>query len=675
MLAAILFTDVVNYAGRMSQDEEATLQLVQRDIAWITQQVDRHEGRVLKNTGDGLLICFTSVHECMNCALAIQDRLDDIVRHNPSHRALQHRMAVHVGDVFFMHNDIMGDGVNVAARLLQEGSPNSIILSQTVFELVKGALSVPLAYLGARQLKHIPLPMAVYQISPRSALKKSASQRIVPPGAGAGNPIAPPGSAAGIGVAGLGARRMAAAAREEDESAWTSQLPEIRPNPRDFGVRLADTQCDAAAAAAAHALDMESDAVHAGEGAGAGTSASASAYDAGAYEEGSTAPGDASAYGEQETHAGDDADAPAYDAAWHAQHAHIGIPNPHLANSGWHGAESAESEGAGDVGPGAAPQSRRPALVPVEKLVIRSPIPANAGVAPQLHAEIQQLHVGRVVSQAPYRFLFELACGLMSERGRFLEARMEEGWIRAMWPHAGSPAQPAANVRPPALPGSASAGPATAAASAPALPSRYAVHPQAGEPVAGPDAEAGAGAIAKGSAPARPPRRRMVEQRGGPMIPESEAIAAEAAREAAEEARRHPMSNFLKSLPRLVKDITDRVSAAAAAAGAGGKPDVRPVPASNETYVEIRFHSTSARSTLIDIEPDGKPMPATTQPPGTAIPAAQARDEARRLTTVSQITEALCATPHPVPPQYQLPDPHAPRAPTFAVRKGEGRAG
>jgi class 3 adenylate cyclase len=163
-LAAIIFTDVVNFSGRMSVDEEHTLNLVQRDLAAMSRVCEQFGGKVLKWTGDGLLLYFTSAVQAVGCALKIQQQIAATAHALPPEEMLQHRIGIHLGDVFVSATDVMGDGVNIAARLQAEAAPGGICISQVVYDVVKKRIALKASYLGPRELKHIQEPIPLYQI-------------------------------------------------------------------------------------------------------------------------------------------------------------------------------------------------------------------------------------------------------------------------------------------------------------------------------------------------------------------------------------------------------------------------------------------------------------------------------------------------------------------------------
>jgi class 3 adenylate cyclase len=163
-LAAIVFTDAVNFSARMQEDEERTLQLLERDFADMRELCQQHQGSVLKTTGDGLLLYFASAVQAVACALAIQRHFADIARRNGPKDALAHRVGIHLGDVFVSQQDVMGDGVNIASRLQAEAEPGGICISQTVYDVVKNKLELHVTSLGARELKNIAESIQVYRL-------------------------------------------------------------------------------------------------------------------------------------------------------------------------------------------------------------------------------------------------------------------------------------------------------------------------------------------------------------------------------------------------------------------------------------------------------------------------------------------------------------------------------
>ncbi|MCS6813221.1 MAG: adenylate/guanylate cyclase domain-containing protein [Cyanobacteria bacterium] len=166
-LAAIVFTDGVNFSARMSVNEEHTLELIRRDLALMRELCEQQfEGHVLKSTGDGLLMYFSSAVQAVSCALDIQKQLADRAVLLPPSGILTHRIGIHLGDVFITENDVMGNGVNIAARLQAEAEPGTVCISQTVYDVVRASLALNATYLGPLTLKNIQEAIPAYQLCP-----------------------------------------------------------------------------------------------------------------------------------------------------------------------------------------------------------------------------------------------------------------------------------------------------------------------------------------------------------------------------------------------------------------------------------------------------------------------------------------------------------------------------
>jgi class 3 adenylate cyclase/DNA polymerase III delta prime subunit len=163
-LAAIAFSDVVGFSARMGKDEVHTLELVDRDFHKMTACCQKYEGKVLKSLGDGLLMYFASAVQAVACAYEIQNEFAGNAIALPANDVLEHRIGIHLGDVFFNDVDVMGNGVNIAARLQSQSEVGGICISQTVYDVVKNRLDLEVAYLGELKLKNIQDAIAAYQI-------------------------------------------------------------------------------------------------------------------------------------------------------------------------------------------------------------------------------------------------------------------------------------------------------------------------------------------------------------------------------------------------------------------------------------------------------------------------------------------------------------------------------
>ena len=164
-LAAILAADVVGYSRLMGVDEEGTLaalKAIRRELA--DPKIKEHRGRIVKTTGDGLLLEFASVVDAVRCAVEVQremaDRNADVT---PDHR-IELRMGINVGDIIKDGRDIYGDGVNVAARLEALAEPGGICVSRVVRDQVRDKLAFSFEDMGERQVKNIARPVRVHRI-------------------------------------------------------------------------------------------------------------------------------------------------------------------------------------------------------------------------------------------------------------------------------------------------------------------------------------------------------------------------------------------------------------------------------------------------------------------------------------------------------------------------------
>ncbi|WP_421657373.1 adenylate/guanylate cyclase domain-containing protein [Leptothermofonsia sp. ETS-13] len=163
-LATVVFTDCVGFSARMSVDEDHTLDLIRRDLKLMKQVCDEYEGRVLKSTGDGLLMCFISAVKAVEYAIEIQKRLIEKAANRPPQDSLQHRIGIHLADIFINETDVMGNGVNIAARLQTLAEPGGICISQTVYDVVKAGMQLETRYLGPQELKNIREVVPTYKI-------------------------------------------------------------------------------------------------------------------------------------------------------------------------------------------------------------------------------------------------------------------------------------------------------------------------------------------------------------------------------------------------------------------------------------------------------------------------------------------------------------------------------
>ncbi len=165
-VAAILVADVVGYSRLAGADEDRTLSRLRGLRSDLTDPaIAAHHGRIVKRTGDGFLIEFRSVVDAVRCAIEVQSGLIERNAGVPEDRRIQFRIGVHLGDVVEeADSDLMGDGVNIAARLESIAKPGAICLSEQAYWQVKGRLDLAVTDLGPMQLKNIAEPIRVYSL-------------------------------------------------------------------------------------------------------------------------------------------------------------------------------------------------------------------------------------------------------------------------------------------------------------------------------------------------------------------------------------------------------------------------------------------------------------------------------------------------------------------------------
>ena len=165
-LVAILAADVAGYSWLTGVDEEGThVQLQAHLRALVDPKVAEHRGRVVKNTGDGMLAEFSSVVDAVRCALDVQRGMVERNAWVPDEKRIEFRMGINVGDIIIDRGDIFGDGVNVAARLEGLAKPGGICISDDAHRQVRGKFDVTFEDVGERQLKNIARPVRVFQVA------------------------------------------------------------------------------------------------------------------------------------------------------------------------------------------------------------------------------------------------------------------------------------------------------------------------------------------------------------------------------------------------------------------------------------------------------------------------------------------------------------------------------
>src|SRR5215471_324720 len=165
-LAAILAVDVAGYSRLMGEDEEGTLaalRAVRREL--VDPKIAGHRGRIVKTTGDGLLVEFASVVDAVRCAVEVQREMIARNAATPAERRIEFRMGINVGDIIIEDGDIFGDGVNIAARLEALAEPGGICLSAAAHEQVRDRLDLAFDDLGEQRVKNIARPVRTYAVA------------------------------------------------------------------------------------------------------------------------------------------------------------------------------------------------------------------------------------------------------------------------------------------------------------------------------------------------------------------------------------------------------------------------------------------------------------------------------------------------------------------------------
>lgn len=188
-LAAILAADVAGFSRLMGLDEVGTARTLREHRVVTDALVAKYGGRIVKTTGDGVLLEFPSVVDAIECAVAVQAVMAERNQSIPEDRRMQYRIGINLGDILIEGDDILGDGVNVAARLEGIAEPGGICISSSTHDQVSGKVAVEFTDLGEQTLKNIAHPVRAYAVirdgrgatSQRGARRRVHLQRLVFP--------------------------------------------------------------------------------------------------------------------------------------------------------------------------------------------------------------------------------------------------------------------------------------------------------------------------------------------------------------------------------------------------------------------------------------------------------------------------------------------------------------
>jgi adenylate cyclase len=177
-LAAILAADVAGYSRLMGADEEGTHERLKAHFRQlIDPKIEEHRGRIVKNTGDGILVEFPSVVDAVRCAAEVQRGMIDREPEATDERRIRFRIGINLGDVIVEEHDIFGDGVNVAARLEALAEPDGICISGTVYDQIRDKLTYRFEDLGEQSVKNIARPVRVYALRPENCRRSAGIDR------------------------------------------------------------------------------------------------------------------------------------------------------------------------------------------------------------------------------------------------------------------------------------------------------------------------------------------------------------------------------------------------------------------------------------------------------------------------------------------------------------------
>ncbi|MFD0464710.1 adenylate/guanylate cyclase domain-containing protein [Microvirga aerilata] len=184
-LAAIFAADVAGYARLMSQDEVGTLRSLTAYREIMDRLIAEHGGRIANTAGDSVLAEFPSAVDAVQCAAAVQEALAQANQDTPEERRIQFRIGVHVGDVMVRGGDLLGDGVNIAARLENLAEPGRVYISDATHMYVRRSPTLGFDDLGPQKIKNFDEPVRVYRVaaspSPSTGLAQAASPAKVLP--------------------------------------------------------------------------------------------------------------------------------------------------------------------------------------------------------------------------------------------------------------------------------------------------------------------------------------------------------------------------------------------------------------------------------------------------------------------------------------------------------------
>ena len=164
-LGAVMFTDMVGYTALTQRDEILTLRILEEHRRLLRPLFRKYEGREIKTLGDGFMIEFPSALEAVQCSLEIQLAVSNFNANRPPGERFSLRIGIHLGDVIHKDNDVYGDAVNIASRVVPLCAPGSICVTEQVYSQVKNRLDKPFVSMGKRKLKNVETRVHVFSLS------------------------------------------------------------------------------------------------------------------------------------------------------------------------------------------------------------------------------------------------------------------------------------------------------------------------------------------------------------------------------------------------------------------------------------------------------------------------------------------------------------------------------
>jgi adenylate cyclase len=204
-LAAILAADVAGYSRLMGADEDGTLELLKahrREL--VDPKINQHRGRIVKTTGDGMLVEFPSVVDAVRCAVELQRAMLNRNAKTAEDKRITFRIGINLGDVIIDGDDIHGDGVNIAARLEALAEPGGICISRVVRDQIRDKLPYPFVDMGEQSVKNIARPVRAFAMSAAAVASTAVAAAPPEPGPARRNirrPVIAAGAVAAVAIA------------------------------------------------------------------------------------------------------------------------------------------------------------------------------------------------------------------------------------------------------------------------------------------------------------------------------------------------------------------------------------------------------------------------------------------------------------------------------------------